>query len=227
MPHWKKLQGRRSNLLGIFLISGDSWIWHRLVIDISCCSCASSAWLITYPIFYHSGESLLKCYLPGMSATHRHTIAASPDFLRLKLWADGINYPPFSAMLHWKKLQRQDKSYVKSLRKGTPAFLRNATLKKATAAGQKLCSLLFWRKLPPFSAMLHWKKLQGRRSNWLGIFLISGDSWKKLQRQDKSYVNSVLKEIRKPLPHRILRRRTGIRSRGAISRVVLTILVYS
>ena len=135
----KKLQGRRSNLLGIFLISGDSWIWHRLVIDISCCSCASSAWLITYPIFYHSGESLLKCYLPGMSATHRHTIAASPDFLRLKLWADGINYPPFSAMLHWKKLQRQDKSYVKSLRKGTPAFQRNATLKKATAAGQKLC----------------------------------------------------------------------------------------
>ena len=139
MLHWKKLQGRRSNLLGIFLISGDSWIWHRLVIDISCCSCASSAWLITYPIFYHSGESLLKCYLPGMSATHRHTIAASPDFLRLKLWADGINYPPFSAMLHWKKLQRQDKSYVKSLRKGTPAFQRNATLKKATAAGQKLC----------------------------------------------------------------------------------------
>ena len=135
----KKLQGRRSNLLGIFLISGDSWIWHRLVIDISCCSCASSAWLITYPIFYHSGESLLKCYLPGMSATHRHTIAASPDFLRLKLWADGINYPPFSAMLHWKKLQRQDKSSVKSLRKGTPAFQRNATLKKATAAGQKLC----------------------------------------------------------------------------------------
>ena len=150
MLHWKKLQGRRSNLLGIFLISGDSWIWHRLVIDISCCSCASSAWLITYPIFYHSGESLLKCYLPGMSATHRHTIAASPDFLRLKLWADGINYPPFSAMLHWKKLQRQDKSYVNSLRK----------------------------------------------------------------------------EIRKPFPHRILRRRTGIRSRGVISRVVLTIILY-
>ena len=33
------------------------------------------------------------------------------------------------------------------------------------------------------------------------------------------------KEIRKPFPHRILRRRTGIRSRGVSSRVVLTIII--
>ena len=161
MLHWKKLQGRRSNLLGIFLISGDSWIWHRLVIDISCCSCASSAWLITYPIFYHSGESLLKCYLPGMSATHRHTIAASPDFLRLKLWADGINYPPFSAMLHWKKLQRQDKSYVKSLRKGTPAFQRNATLKKSYSGRTKVMLILFLKETPAFQRNATLKKATG------------------------------------------------------------------
>ena len=101
MLHWKKLLGRRSTLSGIWLISDDSWIWHRLVIDISCCSCA-----------------FVWSYVNSSSEGN----------------------PRLSAQCYTEKsYSGRTKVMLILLLKEPPAFQHNATLEKATAAGQKLC----------------------------------------------------------------------------------------